>query len=150
MVGAAPVGAPGRARGLPLRSKRNMANPQIIYNPGTGNVTLPFKYPPHAVTGFSLDGAVHDNISSAGVRERVVERIDNFLELDMPYVAIGTDLTNWQMFLNFALAGGQFSYYPDSSQSSFTNYWLDDARTTAAYKYPGIYSWKLRFRQVVT
>lgn len=127
-----------------------MANPQIVYNPGTGNVTLAFKYPPHAVAAFSMDAVVHDNISSAGVRERVLERIDNFLELEMPYVAIGTDLTNWQTFLNYALGGGQFSYYSDASQSAFTNYWLDDAKQTAAYKHPGIYSWKLRFRQVVT
>ena len=88
-----------------------MALPQIIYNPGAGNVTLPFKYPPHAATGFSMEAVAHDNIASSGVRERVIERIDNFLELEMPYVAIGADLTNWQTFLNFALVGGQFSYY---------------------------------------
>jgi hypothetical protein len=126
-----------------------MANPQIVYNPGSGNVTLLFKYPPRSVTGFDMEAAAHDNISSAGVRERIIERIDNFLELEMPYIAIGPDLSNWQTFFQFALAGGQFSYYPDSAQSSFTNYWLEDAKEIAAYKHPGIYSFKLRFRQVV-
>jgi hypothetical protein len=126
-----------------------MAYPQIVYNPGTGNVTLAFKYPPKNVTAFNMDAVVHDNFSSAGVRERILERIDNFLELDIPAVAIGSDLTNWQTFFQFALAGGQFSYYPDASQSSFTNYWLDDAKEVAAYKHPGIYSFKLKFRQVV-
>jgi hypothetical protein len=126
-----------------------MANPQIIYNPGIGNVTLAFMYPPKNVTAFNMDAVVHDNISSAGVRERIIERIDNFLELDMPAVAIGSDLTNWQTFFSFALAGGQFAYYPDSSQSSFTNYWLEDVKEVAAYKHPGIYNFKLKFRQVV-
>ena len=135
---------------LRVGTAKEMANPQIVYNPGTGNVTLLFKYPPRSVSGFSMAAAAHDNISSAGVRERVIERIDNFLELEMPFVAVGADLSNWQTFLQFALAGGQFSYYADSSQSSFTNYWLDDAKETAAYRHPGIYSWKLKFRQVVT
>lgn len=126
-----------------------MAYPQIVYNPGTGNVTLAFQYPPRSVTGFDMEVAAHDNISSAGVRERIIERIDNFIELEMPYIIIGSDLSNWQTFFQFALAGGQFAYYPDSSQSSFTNYWLEDAKQVANYKHPGIYSFKLRFRQVV-
>jgi hypothetical protein len=127
-----------------------MAYPQIIYNPGSGNVTLSFVYPPKNVTGFSIEAVAHDNVASSGVRERIIERIDSFLELEMPYVGIGPDLSNWQTFFQFALAGGQFSFYPDSSQSSFTNYWLEDAKEVAAYKHPGIYSLKLRFRQVVT
>jgi hypothetical protein len=127
-----------------------MANPQIVYNPGNGNVTLAFKYPPKNVTGFEMQATAHDNISSAGVRERITERIDNFLGLEMPYVTLGPDLSGWQTFLQFALAGGQFSYYPDSSQSNFTNYWLDDAKQIADYAHPALYKLKLRFRQVVT
>jgi hypothetical protein len=127
-----------------------MANPQIVYNPGTGNVTLAFKYPPKNVTGFDMEATTHDNFSSAGVRERITERVDNFLGLEMPYVALGSDLSSWQTFLQFALAGGQFSYYPDASQPSFTNYWLDDAKQVADYRAPALYKLKLRFRQVVT
>jgi hypothetical protein len=126
-----------------------MAYPQIIYNPGSGNVTLPFFYPPKNITGFNMEAVAHDNISSAGVRERIIERIDNFLEFDMPAVIMGSDLSNWQAFLQYALAGGQFSYYPDASQSAFTNYWLDDAKQVADYSNPAIYKLKLRFRQVV-
>ena len=28
--------------------------------------------------------------------------------------------------MNYALQGGVFAYYPDSAQSTFTNYWLED------------------------
>jgi hypothetical protein len=84
------------------------------------------------------------------VREAVLERIDAFLELEMEWVGIGADVQAWNQFMQFALAGGQFGFYPDASQPAFTNYWLEDSNWTAAYKAPGQYSFKLKFRQVVT
>ncbi|MGA2075070.1 MAG: hypothetical protein ABSH52_16390 [Terriglobia bacterium] len=127
-----------------------MSNPQIVYDPGTGPVTLAFVRPPSKVPAYDYSAVRHDNISSAGVREAVLERIDAFLELEMPWVGVGADVQAWNQFMQFALSGGQFGYYPDASQPAFTNYWLEDTNWTAGYKAPGQYSFKLKFRQVVS
>jgi hypothetical protein len=127
-----------------------MSNPKIVYDAGAGPVTLAFARPPRKVPAYEYNAVRHDNISSAGVREAVLERIDTFLEFEMEWVGIGADVQAWNQFMQFALAGGQFGYYPDASQPAFTNYWLEDTNWTAAYKAPGQYSFKVKFRQVVT
>lgn len=127
-----------------------MAFPQIIYPVANGTATLQFLRPPTRVPAYSSKTVRHDNVASSGVRESILERIDNFLDLDMEWVGIGADVTNWAAFMTYALQGGAFSYYPDSSQSAFTNYWLEDTNWTAAYKAPGQYSFKMKFRLVVT
>lgn len=127
-----------------------MANPQIIYDPGTGPVALAFSYPPRSVAAYSSVAARHDNVASSGVRESILERIDNFLELEMQSVLAGSDVAAWDTFMRYALTGGPFAYYPDSSQAAFTNYGLEQTTWNAAYKAPGMYSFKLKFRQVVS
>ncbi|MGH9358559.1 MAG: hypothetical protein ACRD4Q_09905 [Candidatus Acidiferrales bacterium] len=127
-----------------------MVNPQIIYDPGTGPVTLAFTYPPRNVAAYNAVATRHDNVASSGVRESILERIDNFLEIEMQTVLLGADVTAWNGFMQYALMGGQFAYYADSSQSAFTNYWLEQTTWNAGYKAPGLYSFKMKFRQVVT
>jgi hypothetical protein len=127
-----------------------MAYPQIVYNTDTGPTTLQFQRPPRNVPAYELKAIRHDNLASSGVRESIIERIDTFLSLEMEWVGIGTDVQAWSGFMNFALAGGQFAYYPDASQTAFTNYWLEDTNWTAGYKSPGQYTFKLKFRQVVS
>lgn len=126
-----------------------MANPQIIYDPGTGPMTLAFTYPPRNVTAYNAVATRHDNVASSGVCESILERVDNFLEFDMQTVLIGGDVMAWNDFMQYALQGGQFAYYPDRSQPAFTNYLLEQTTWNAAYKAPGLYSFKLKFRQVV-
>lgn len=127
-----------------------MSNPQIIYDPGTGPVALSFTYPPRNVAAYNSVATRHDNVASAGVRESILERIDNLLQLDIQTVLAGADVAAWNAFMQYALTGGPFAYYPDSSQTSFTNYWLEQTTWSAAYQHPGTYSFKLKFRQVVT
>jgi hypothetical protein len=127
-----------------------MSNPKIVYDAGAGPVTLTFKRPPRKVPAYEYNAVRHDNISSAGVREAVLERVDTFLEFEMERVAVGADVQAWNQFMEFALGGGQFGYYPDASQPAFTNYWLEDTNWTAAYRSPGQYTFKVKFRQVVT
>lgn len=127
-----------------------MAYPQITYYSGSTLVTLPFTYPPRNVAAYNSVATRHDNISSSGVRESILERIDNFLEIEMETVLSGADVQNWNEFMQYALEGNQFSYYPDASLGSYVNYWLDDSSWNAAYRAPGLYSFKLKFRQVVT
>jgi hypothetical protein len=127
-----------------------MSYPKIVYDAGAGPVTLAFQRPPRQVPAYEYNAIRHDNISSAGVREAVLERIDTFLEFEMEWVAIGADVQAWNQFMQFALSGGQFAYYPDASLPAFTNYWLENTNWTAAYKAPGQYTFKLKFRQVVS
>ena len=127
-----------------------MANPKIVYDTGTGPVTLNFLRQPRRVPAYDFVATRHDNVASSGVREAITERVDQFLELDMEYVAAGADVTAWAAFMSYALHGGPFSYYPDSSLSSFTNYWLEETDWLADFKQAGQYTFKLKFRQVVT
>lgn len=127
-----------------------MANPQIIYDPGAGPVTLRFTYPPRNVAAYNSVATRHDNIASSGVRESILERVDAFLEIQMQTAPAGSDVAGWNSFMQYALQGGQFAYYPNASESAFTSYWLEDTTWNAAYKAPGLYSFKLKFRQVVT
>jgi hypothetical protein len=127
-----------------------MGYPQITYYSGSTLVTLPFTYPPRNVAAYNSVATRHDNISSSGVRESILERIDNFREIEMQTVLSAADVASWNAFMQYALQGGQFSYYPDASQNTFTNYWLEDTTWKAGYKAPGIFSFKVKFRQVVT
>lgn len=127
-----------------------MAFPCIVYPFGDDSATLYFQRPPNKVPAYSSQAVRHDNVASSGVRESVLERIDNFLDLDLDWVGSGSDVEAWAQFMNYALQGGVFAYYPDSSQSTFTNYWLEDTNWNAAYKAAGQYSFHLKFRQVVS
>jgi len=127
-----------------------MANPCIVYPYGSGSATLTFRRPPRRVPAYSAVAVRHDNVASSGVRESIFERIDNYLDLDLEWVGVGSDVEAWAQFMNYALQGGLFAYYPDSSQGSFGNYWLEDTNWTAGYKAPGQYAFHLKFRQVVS
>jgi hypothetical protein len=80
----------------------------------------------------------------------VLERIDQFLEISLEWIRAGSDLANWTVFLDFALTGAAFAYYPDSSVNAYTNYVLEDSGATLAYKGPGVYSLKMKFRLAVS
>ena len=126
-----------------------MSFPKIVYNPGGGEVTLTFLRPARMLPGYHREAVRHDNVSTAGVRESVLERVDEFLTFEMPYVSTGADLTAWAAFMNYALAGGQFQFYPDASQVDYTLYWLEDTTWLAAYKAAGEFSFAVKFRRVV-
>ena len=127
-----------------------MAYPKILYTPDGGTEqTLNFTSAPRQLPGYSRSAVRHDNISTAGVRESVLERIDTYLEINLDYIQTGSDLENWSNFLDYALTGAPFAYYPDASQTGFINCLLEDTSDTIAYVAPGIYSVKVKFRQQV-
>ncbi len=127
-----------------------MAFPKIVYDAGQGPVTLNFQRPARFVPAYYYSAVRHDNVASSGVRESVYERSDQFLEFEMEWVASGTDVQAWSSFMQYALKGGQFSYYPDSSLTAFTNYWLEDAEWIPRWKARGMYTFRMKMRQVVT
>jgi hypothetical protein len=127
-----------------------MSNPQIIYTQSDGSeVTLAFTYPPSQVPAYHKIATRHDNISSCGVRESVLERLDEFLEFTVYPIQGGVECENWQAFLDTALSGGLISFYPDASLPAFTNYLLEDTESTLEYKAPGIYALALKLRRAV-
>ena len=127
-----------------------MANPKIVYTPAAGSEqTLSFSSPPRQQPGYLKTAIRHDNISTAGVRESVLERIDAFLEFTMDYIQAGSDLADWSAFLDYALTGGPFAFYPDASQTGYINCLLENTDAQIAYKAPGLYSLTLKFRQQV-
>ena len=128
-----------------------MSNPQIIYTPAGGTQqTLSFVSPPKQQPGYLKAAVRHDNISTSGIRESVLERIDQFTELTLDWIRGGTDYANWSAFLDFALTGAAFAYYPDASQTFYTNYVLEDTGARMDYKAAGVYSLKLKFRVLVS
>jgi hypothetical protein len=127
-----------------------MSNPSIVYAVLGGTATLSFLRPPRRVPAYSQVAVRHDNVASSGVRESIVERLDSYLDLELEWVGIGSDVQAWAQFMAYALQGGAFAYYPDSSQAAFTNYWLEDTNWIATYKGPGQYTFHVKFRQVVT
>ena len=128
-----------------------MSNPQIIYTPAGGTQqTLSFVSPPKQQPGYVKSAVRHDNISTSGIRESVLERIDQFTELTLDWIRAGTDYANWTTFLDFALTGAAFAYYPDASLAVYTNYVLEDTGARMDYKATGVYSLKLKFRVLVS
>jgi hypothetical protein len=127
-----------------------MANPKIVYTPEDGSEqTLNFALPPRDVPAYQKLAVRHDNVSAAGLRESVLERIDEFLVINLDFITSGTDLANWQTFLDHALTGAAFAYYPDASAGAFGNYLLEDTEVTASRKAPGAYSLSLKLRKQV-
>src|SRR5262245_35320504 len=127
-----------------------MANPKIVYTPsGGGEQALNFVFPPRDLPGYRKVAVRHDNIAAAGIRESVLERTDEFLEFTMEFIKSGADLANWHAFLDYALTGGAFAYFPDASLGAFANYLLEDSDVTIVHKSPGIYSLTLKMRKQI-
>jgi hypothetical protein len=127
-----------------------MSYPKIVYTPAGGTEqTLNFVFPPRQLPGYQKTAVRHDNISTGGIRESVLERVDEFLELAMDWIQAGADLANWRTFLDHALTGAAFAYFPDAAQPAFVNYLLDDSETQIAYKAPGLYQLRLKMRKQI-
>jgi hypothetical protein len=101
------------------------------------------------VPGYQKTAVRHDNVSTASIRESVLERVDEFLEFTMDFVKSGADLASWQAFLDHALTGAAFAYFPDAAQSAFANYLFEDTETQIAYKAPGVYTIRLKMRKQI-
>ncbi len=128
-----------------------MGNPKITYTPiGSGSVsTLVFQRPARFVAAYNRAAARHDNISTAGTKETVVERVDEFLELTLERVSQGTDVDAWDTFMQNALQGVEFNYFPDKDQPGFATFTLEDTNWSAEYRSLGQFSFRVRFRKAV-
>jgi len=111
--------------------------PKIIYNPGTGNVTLTFSFPPinkpgameRSTDGGSAGGGGNpsriDSVTLSGIVQSCWFRTDWFKTIEVSYVP-HVDSGNWKVFMDYAMTGGQFDYYPDATLAVFQTMILED------------------------
>ena len=122
--------------------------PKIIYDPGTGVTTLAFTFPP--VQKPLLDdreATRHDSITSSGLRQSALERVDIVKNLMMEFVP-WADMPAWGAFIDYAIQGGTFQYFPDSSLSAFQTWELVDSNFKPSYSVRGISKFTLVLRLV--
>jgi hypothetical protein len=120
--------------------------PQIVYNPGSGAVTINF-----------VDGAqdfdcyysprLNRNISTSGQAETVFEHDDIFIEYMMPAVNLGSGaFVAWEVFYSWAIQGGLFTFSPNLALSDAYNCTLEMGALKHTRVAPQIYKskWMLR------
>lgn len=111
---------------------------------------LQFKRPNRFLPRYLKEAVRHDTIASGGAKQSILERLDQFLEFDMPWIAEGADAGAWEAFLDHALAGGEFDYYPDADLPALTRYTLENMDARLTRKTPGEWAVTgLRFRKAV-
>jgi hypothetical protein len=104
-----------------------MSWPKIVYPTSSeagagGQTSLTFKWPPYNVSPYITQPVGAEDYASHGAHVAMTERVDHWQKMDMPWIALGSDLTAWQAFLDWAALGGDFDYYPDASQSAYTTF----------------------------
>jgi hypothetical protein len=119
---------------------------KIIYN---GNTFIPAYPPKGKVPVDKQDATRHDSITTSGLRQSITERVDRIVTLDFPFVP-ESDVTNWDAFVSWAIVGGQFQYYPDSTLSSNNTYQVVDTQLGPEFVSPGFYKFSMNLRRVVT
>ncbi len=122
--------------------------PQIQYDAGAGPVTLAFTYPP--INKPLLDdreATRHDSITSSGLRQSALERVDIIKNLQMENVP-WEDLPAWAAFIDYAIQGGEFSYFLDATQTAFQTFELVDQNFKPSFNVRGITKFTLVLRLV--
>lgn len=104
---------------------------------------------PTKVPAYQRSAVRHDNVAASGVLETIYEHTDYFTEINIQAVEIGSDVDAWNAFLAYAEQGGIFSFYRDETLPGFINYTYWDAAWDAAYKAPGFYTFKMKWRKAV-
>jgi hypothetical protein len=127
----------------------SLAIPKIVF-PSGGGTTFNLTFPPRQVPFKSYQATKHINIASSGVSEVIYERRDEFLVFTMETVKAGSDVSGWDIFMQSALQGIPFDYYPDGTLGAFTTYVYDDTGWEAKYLSLGLYQFQLRFRKRVS
>lgn len=121
----------------------------LRYNPGTGLVTFTPTWPPTGKQPVDAMSAVrHDSITTAGLKQSVLERIDALNPVEFKNVP-QSDIASWQSFMSWALAGGSFDYSQDSG-ATFETYTLEDTDWAPKWVAPQVFSLSFTMRKLVT
>lgn len=122
--------------------------PQIIYDPGTGRVTLSFTYPDvQKPMAQPLQATRHDSFSSSGIRQCMLERVDTLKNVQVENIP-WTDMPAWQAFFNYAIQGGDFEYYPDATSGEFQTWELADDKFDPKFNSFGLSKLSMQLRLV--
>jgi len=124
--------------------------PRFAYNAGLGIVDFTPAIPPTKKTPFApLEATRHDSITSTGLKQSVLERIDVMTVLSFENVP-ESDMASWRDFMAWTLAGNQFTYYPDSTdESTSTEYTLENTDWTPKWNSLQNYSFTFKMRTYV-
>lgn len=124
-----------------------MIIPMFIYNLGFGDIEFVPTYPP--IGKQPLDGWTatrHDSFTSSGMKQSVLERIDDVMTLTFSYVPL-SDMVAWKQMMEWLLAGNIFAYRPNSSDDTiWGEYTLDSMDWTPKFVCVGIFSFELQCR----
>jgi hypothetical protein len=111
-------------------------------------VTLAFTFPPVQKPRIDDRTAVrHDSYTSSGLRQSALERVDIIRHLQMDYVP-WADLPAWEPFIDYAVTGGDFQYYPDATLTAFQTFELLDDGFTPSYNVRGLTKFTLKLHLV--
>ena len=108
--------------------------PKITYPAAAPTTTLNFTLPPVKKPGpypvADQEGVGTASIALGGQKQVMWWRTDQFFHLimdDVPWA----DMPAWQAFIDYALQGGSFLYYPDATGTAYDEYWLEDSGGSA-------------------
>lgn len=99
--------------------------PKFAWNDGTAHTFTP-TFPATSKPTVSRSALRHDDFTGDGVGQWVTDRVDKFLTLPFNFIP-PEDVASWEAFLDYAIEGNVFTYYPDSTVSgTHTDYTLED------------------------
>jgi hypothetical protein len=125
-----------------------MPFPKVVYNPGSGDVTLTFQRGPNAFHCY-YHAVRHDNVATSGLKESVLERLEMLIEFSMPALTISdaTDYPAWAALMKFALTGAAFKFFPNATLTEYYNCTSEDEDWDPQRAGPGKYTvackWKI-------
>lgn len=132
-----------------------MAFPKITWNDGAGNVgTVLFQLPPTSKPYVWKRPLRTDVYSTAGVRESSWLRTDELLAIVMNYLTVAgdrDDVADFDAFMDYAMQGGAFNYFPDADIDQSDIYALDPSNTDWKPEFASfqLFKFTLTFRKEV-
>lgn len=125
-----------------------MKIPKFAYSDGMGGVVdFTPNWPPSKKTPYAPLVAVrHDSVTTSGIKQSKLERVDTFVVLSFEHVP-ESDLSNWALFMGYALTGAEFTYYPDSTDpATYAEYLLEDLEWAPKWVSWQNYSFTMKMR----
>jgi hypothetical protein len=121
--------------------------PQIDYN----GISLLFTLPAINKPGQEERHAErHDVFTLSGKRQSCIDRIDRVMIVEVAYADMATDLVQFADFIDYAMQGGSFTYYPDQTELSvFETVELQDASWEPRYNFRSTAKFTLKLRRLV-
>jgi hypothetical protein len=121
--------------------------PIVVYVDDTGPHILVFQVPPTGKPAFSKQAQRTDVFSTAGVRQTTVLRKDNTLPINVPAILRGDDSAAWMAFLEVAVLGTPFSYFPSTDSGLFVPCFLVESDIKIAYANAPSYTFTGTFQE---